>query len=161
MQWPLLPTVVQNSFKFCPSVSPVRGLAVRMGTKEMPCHNSSETHQICCLLHAHQSSYRGSIRNPTAYITTSVYCTLKGNALVPDRNSSFEILRDWHIVTFYPNEYNCNQMQQSKPTSPNKWQYLEPGVPTIKQLTGWNISSCPFHKSFTFETYWALIYRKH
>lgn len=157
MLWPLLPTVVQNSFKLCPLVSPVWGLAVRMGTKEMPWHNSSATHQICCLPHAYQSFYRGSIRNPTAHITTSVYCTLKGNARVPE---TVEILRDWHILTFYPNEYNYQQMQQPKPTSPNKWQYLEPGVPTIKQLTGWNISSCPFHKSFTFEFYWALIYRK-
>lgn len=53
MQWPLLPTVVQNSFKFCPLVSPVWQLAVRMGTKEMPWHNSSATHQIRCLPHAH------------------------------------------------------------------------------------------------------------
>lgn len=63
---------------------------------------------------------RVSIGKPTAHIAISVRCTLKGNALIPDRNSSFEILRDWHILIFYPNEYDCQQTQQQKPTFPNK-----------------------------------------
>lgn len=62
----------------------------------------------------------GSIRNRTAHITTRVYCTLRGNALVPDRNSFFEIPKDWHILIFYPNDYDYQQTQQPKPTSPSK-----------------------------------------
>lgn len=68
-----------------------------------------------------------------------VYCILKRNALVPDKTSSFEILKDWQMFIFSPNLYDYQQMQQSKITSPNKGQYLEPGVPTIKQLTRLNV----------------------
>lgn len=46
---------------------------------------------------------RGSIRKPTAHIATNVYCILKGNALVTDKNSSFEILKDWQIFILSPN----------------------------------------------------------